>query len=167
MLIGFEQLPNAAKIWIYQSKRPFSNAEKVWLNDILTSFVGEWTAHDQSLEAGFQIVLDHFIVLGVNQNHHAASGCSIDKSVHVMQTIGKKLDVDLFDRFNIAYFDAQKQIKTADKHTFQSLIDDKSVDLQTIVVNNLILTKGDLSEQWIVAAEKSWHKRVFRFSINA
>src|SRR5690606_32974224 len=92
-----------SKVWIYQSNRLFSNTDLDYLHTVLNTFVQNWSAHNHNLKAGYEIRHQRFIVLIVDETQTGASGCSIDKSVHLMKQIEEHLSIDLFDRFQIAW----------------------------------------------------------------
>jgi len=52
MLVPFSELPEDAKIWIYQSNRPFTNEESAAVKAACESFLSGWTAHGNDLHAG-------------------------------------------------------------------------------------------------------------------
>jgi chemotaxis regulatin CheY-phosphate phosphatase CheZ len=96
MYIPFENLPEDSKIWIYQSNRKFSDAEFSEIETEVKSFLESWEAHSVSLESSYQMKYNRFIILAVNQEVQAATGCSIDKSVMFIQKLEQKYNVDLF-----------------------------------------------------------------------
>ena len=81
MFVPFENLPEESKIWIYQSNRKFSDAEFSEIEMALQSFLEGWAAHGTSLESSYQLKYNRFIIIAVNQDVQAATGCSIDSSV--------------------------------------------------------------------------------------
>ena len=91
MYIPFEDLPGESRIWIYQSNRKFSEEEFSEIETDLKAFVEEWAAHGTSLEASFLLKYNRFIILAVNQDVQAATGCSIDSSVRFIKQIEKTL----------------------------------------------------------------------------
>ena len=95
MLIDFNNLPDTSRIWVYQCNRKFTPEELEYIQAKTRYFLTQWTAHGTELEAGFEIKYDRFIVLGLNQENASASGCSIDASVHFIQELQQKMDVDL------------------------------------------------------------------------
>ena len=158
MLVPFNQLPDEARIWIYPSDRPFRAEEITKINEALSSFLAQWTAHSQSLEAGFVLPHDRFIVIGINQKTTQASGCSIDSSVRFIQDFEKQFDIVLLDKMNVtfkqgAYF-VHKQL-----NEFRKMAKSKAVTKETIVFNNLVDNKGDFLKFWEVPSAQSWHSR--------
>lgn len=158
MLVDFNELPDNARIWIYQADRSFTQEELQELEESLTEFLTEWTAHGSRLHAGFEIRYKRFIVIGLDQTNVSASGCSIDASVHYIQSLEKKYQVQLLDRMNVSFkqgeFIAYKPLTD-----FKKLAKAKSVSANTIVFNNLVATKQEYLENWEVPASESWHSR--------
>ena len=158
MLVDFNELPDNARIWIYQADRSFTEGELQELEQSLTEFLKEWTAHGSHLHAGFEIRYKRFIVIGLDQTNVSASGCSIDASVHYIQSLEKKYQVELLDRMNASFkqgeFIAYKPLKD-----FKKLAKARSVSANTIVFNNLVATKQEYLENWEVPASESWHSR--------
>lgn len=158
MLVDFNDLPEHSRIWIYQSNRSFTDTEIQEIEENLSSFLKEWTAHGSHLHAGFEIKYKRFIVIGLDQANASASGCSIDASVHFVQNLEQKYHVELLDRMNVSFkqgeFIAYKPLKD-----FKKMAKDKSVSPNTIVFNNLVATKQEYMEHWEVPASESWHSR--------
>lgn len=158
MLVDFNELPDNARIWIYQSNRSFTDAELLEVEEGLTSFLTDWTAHGSELEAGFEIRYKRFLVIGLDQNRAGASGCSIDASVHFIQQLEQRYQVELLDRMNVS-FKQGEYITYKPLKDFKKLAKEKAVGANTIVFNNLVATKGEYLEHWEVPAHESWHSR--------
>lgn len=158
MLTDFDSLPSEARIWIYQCNRPFTEDEIAELQIRIKAFLEDWTAHGAQLKAAFKIPYKRFIIFGLDQNESAASGCSIDASVHFIQNLEKIYEVDLLDRMNVS-FKQGKFIAYKDLKEFKKMVKNKAVARQTIVFNNLVNNKAELDEFWEVPLEESWHSR--------
>lgn len=160
MLVEFSTLPTHSRIWIYQSDRKFSEDEISEIEESLKSFIESWSAHGQSLEASYLLKYERFIIIAVNQDVQAVTGCSIDASVQFIQSLEQKYKVDLMDRMNVTF-------KTGEYIAYKSLIDfkkmakAKSVSPSTIVYNNLVNTIEEWQDFWEVPASESWHNRFF------
>ena len=161
MLVDFEQLPEDARIWIYQSNRPFTDEELEELDSSIQNFLTSWTAHGAELSAGYLIKYKRFIIIGLNQDLNKASGCSIDASVRFIQDLEQKYGVDLMDKMNVTYkqgeFIAYKPLSD-----FKVMAKNKSVSGNTVVFNNLVVNKADFEENWEVPASESWHARFIK-----
>lgn len=160
MIIPFENLPLESKIWIYQSNRKFSDAEQLEIENDLTTFIENWSAHGTSLEASFLLKYNRFIILAVNQEVQQATGCSIDSSVAFIQNLEQKYKIDLLDKMNVTFkngeFIAHKTLID-----FKKMAKEKAVTENTIVFNNLVNTIEEFNESWEVPASDSWHSRFF------
>ncbi|MBK9460248.1 MAG: ABC transporter ATPase [Sphingobacteriales bacterium] len=147
-----------SKVWIYQSNRFFTTNEVENINCELADFTQQWTAHNQQLNANGQVYYALFIVLIVDETQANASGCSIDKSVRFIKDIEQRYGVSLFDRFQIAYLNNQHQVKITDREGFINLFNEGKIDDFTNVFNNVLQTKQDFDQNWIVPVENSWHR---------
>ena len=158
MLVDFDTLPDTARIWIYQANRSFKDSELLEITTEMNDFIKEWTAHGSDLQAGYEIKYKRFIVLGLDQTQTAASGCSIDASVHFIQHLEKKYDVELLDKMNVSYkqgeFVAYKPLSD-----FKKMAKQNAVSKNTIVFNNLVANKQEYEDHWEVPASESWHAR--------
>jgi len=155
MFVPFESLPDNAKIWIYQSSRIFSATEKTEISTFLSGFLENWTAHDATLKASFDIKHDFFIVIGVDENYNNVSGCSIDKQVHVMKELGTKMGIDFFNRMNIARI-TDGRIETGNLHEFTDLIRKGIVKDDVKIFNNLVTTVSEYKKTWTQPIRESW-----------
>ena len=160
MQVPFENLPEESKIWIYQSNRKFSDAEFASIEEDVKVFLDRWETHGTSLESSYQMKYNRFIILAVNQEVQAASGCSIDKSVGFIQSLEQKYNVDLLDKMNVTFKNGE-HIAHKSLIDFKKMAKEKAVTENTIVFNNLINTVLEFKESWEVPAMDSWHSRFF------
>ena len=158
MLTDFKNLPDDSRIWIYQANRKLSDDEVAQIEKLTEEFLTKWTAHGADLEAGVEIKYNRFIVIGLNQANASASGCSIDASVHFIQSLEEKFHVDLLDKMNVTFYSG-KYIAYKPLDEFRKMAKNRSVSKNTIVFNNLVNTKAEYLENWEVPAAASWHSR--------
>ncbi len=160
MYIPFEDLPLDSKIWIYQSNRKLSDEEISEIEVLTKEFLENWSSHGKSLEASFLTKYNRFIIIAVNPDVQAATGCSIDASVAFIQNLEAKYEIDLLDKMNVTY-------KSGEFITFKTLLEfkqlakNKSVSENTIVFNNLVNTIEEWQDFWEIPASESWHSRFF------
>jgi len=158
MLVDFNTLPEASRVWIYQANRSFSEEEIEEIQSKLNVFIENWTAHGSDLQAGYLLKYKRFIIIALDQNLTKASGCSLDASIRFIQELESDYGVDLLDKMNVSY-------KQGDFVAYKTLIDfkqmakDKAVSKNTIVFNNLVTTIAEFNENWEVPASESWHSR--------
>ncbi|MCD8741872.1 ABC transporter ATPase [Mucilaginibacter roseus] len=154
------QFPEHSRVWIYQSNRQLSDAETIDIQKSLIEFTNIWTAHNNQLKATGEVRYNRFLILIVDEEAAGASGCSIDKSVRFMQQLEQQYNINLFDRFNLAYRDGD-DILSANRNEFEELIKQGTVNTDTIVFNNLAKNVAELNTNWEVPFKASWHARVF------
>lgn len=160
MYIPFEELPEDAKIWIYQSNRKLTDDEVESITSKCQNFIENWAAHGTSLAASFVIKYNRFIIFAVNQEVQQATGCSIDASVHFIQQLEQQFAIELLDKMNVTYRSGE-HIAHKSLLDFKKMAKEKAVSEHTIVFNNLVNTKGEWEEFWEVPASESWHSRFF------
>jgi hypothetical protein len=155
------QFSENSRVWIYQADRKLNDTEAQQLQQQLNSFTQSWTAHNNELKAGAEIRYNRFILLVVDESQAGASGCSIDKSVNFMKQVEQHYNINLFDRFNLAYRDGS-EVLSAPRAQFEELIKQGTINQDTVVFNNLVQTLADLDTKWEVPFKNSWHPQLFR-----
>src|SRR3954469_2242385 len=103
MLVDFALLKPHSRVWIYHSKRKFTAGEKQIISESLLTFTNDLMAHGIPLVSSFDIRLDQFIVLAVDEAAHGASGCSIDGSTRAMKELEQRLGFGLFERAQASF----------------------------------------------------------------
>ncbi len=158
MYTDYSNLPDTARIWIYQSNRELTQEEVDLIGKNMEDFINSWTRHGDDLRGSYTIKYNQFIVIAVDENFNNVSGCSIDSSVHFIQSIEKSLNIDLTDKMNISFKDGE-HINLVKLKDFQAFAKAQKIHSETIVFNNMVNTKKDFEEKWEVPAKNSWHKR--------
>ncbi len=150
------------RVWIYQSTRFLQDEEIARIENILSEFVQQWTAHGNQLAGSFTVRYGLFLMLMVDEEKAMVTGCSIDKSVHLLKKIEEDLGISLFDRMQIAYRDPSSgNIHIVGRDAFSSLVKEGVVDADTVVFNNMLTLVDELDTKWEVPLKDSWHARVF------
>ena len=158
MFTEYKNLPNNARVWIYQSDREFTAKEIEIVSVKAVDFINQWTRHGDDLKGSFTFKYNQFLVLAVDESFNTVSGCSIDSSVRFIQALEKELQLELMNKMNVTFKDNEhiNLVKLAD---FQRYAKEQKVTLETIVFNNMVATKEDFENKWEVPARESWHKR--------
>jgi len=155
------QFSENSRVWVYQADRKLSDQEVLQLKIQLDNFTTGWTAHNNQLKAKGEIRYNRFLILIVDESQAGASGCSIDKSVNFMKQIGEQFNINLLDRFNLAYRDGE-EVLSAPRHDFEALIKEGDINTETIVYNNMVQNVSELQNKWEVPFKDSWHIQLFR-----
>jgi hypothetical protein len=160
----FELMPDHARIWVYQANRNLTESEQTAIEQYLVSNVAQWAAHGTALSAAVRLVYGRFVVIALDEQQHAASGCSIDASTHWFKTIEVQTGISFFDR-SVAYFDADGAIQTIGNLQIKQAIAEGQLNADTIIFDNLVSTLGQLRGQWQKPAAQTWLKRYFSTQI--
>jgi hypothetical protein len=160
MISDFKTLSENSRIWIYQSNRSLTQKEKESISKLIEDFLNNWKSHGVSLNSGFEIKYNRFIVIAQDQNNQSPTGCAIDSLVHFIQKLEKLYSITLLDKLNVSYRQG-RSIAYKSLKDFKKMVKNNSVSKKTIVFNNLVQTKSEYDNNWEVTAEESWHFRFF------
>ena len=160
MYINFDQLPDNARLWVYQANRPLTTTDVLTIEKALQPALNGWAAHGEPLLASAKVVDNRFVVVAVDENHHLPSGCSIDASVNFLRQIGQQLAVDFFDR-SAAVAGADGQVQTLALPAIKAAVANGLIAPDTTVFNTLVKTKAEFLTNWRVRADETWLKRYF------
>jgi hypothetical protein len=149
-----------SRVWVYQSDKKLSDNEVNQIQKQLNSFVTGWTAHNNQLKAKAEVKYNRFLILIVDESQAGATGCSIDKSVNFIKQIGEAYNINLLDRFNLAYREGE-EVLSAPRHNFETMIQQGAINKQTIVFNNMVQNLKELQTKWEVPFKDSWHIQLF------
>lgn len=103
--------------------------------------------------ATIDILYNRFLIVLVDEETASASGCGIDKSVRFIQQIEKDYLINLFDRLLVTFRDEHGVIRGTKLQEFEQLVEKGALNADTIVFNNLLGTKEEMSTKWEVAVK--------------
>jgi len=165
MLQTFTNLSPKARIWVYQSNRKITKEEQLEIKKRSELFLRSWAAHGQDLLASAEILNDYFFIIATDESFNMASGCSIDTSFRFVQELGAELQIDFFNRSNLAFL-TDGTISMVDMKDLKAEITNGNITGQSEFFNNTIANKEELDSKWLVKAEESWLKRYFKAAEN-
>lgn len=159
--IGFEQLPENARLWIFAAQRELDDPEQARVLGEVDRFIDQWTAHNVPLTAARDWRQGRFLMVGVDEEAAGLSGCSIDALVRRMKVVQEELGVELVDNAPVLFKNGGT-IERVSRERFAELAEAGTVSLDTPVFNNTLTRVGDLrAGRWEVRAEDSWHRQAF------
>ena len=158
MWVNFDELPLQSRVWVFQSNRIMSPSEQSSIDAALKQFVQKWSTHGVQMLASHVLYHNCFVVIAADEQKQAASGCSIDSFTALFKAFGTKYNLSFFDRFSIAYKSGDELV-ISDLDDFKHLIVDGRITPDTLVFNNLIEQRQDLSTKWELPLKESWQKR--------
>jgi hypothetical protein len=150
MHVLFSELPDSARVWIYQANRFLTETECEIIVSHLTKSTNQWAAHGAPLKASFKVIEKRFIIIAADESHNVASGCSIDASTHWLKELGNHLNVDFFDRALI--YKNESDLKEANPFGVKKLIENGEILPSTFLYTQQVAHLAAL-ENWPVPAE--------------
>ena len=159
MILDLIALDMSSRVWVYQADREFSYDELDVAREDIFHFLNEWTAHSNELDCYGNIFHRRFLGLFVDESRASTSGCSIDSSVRFVQALGKKFDVNFFDRQTYAYMTPEEEIFTTHHNELGALHAKGTINDDTFFFDNLVDSKEKFLKQWIKPLKDSWHHK--------
>lgn len=153
-----DNFSDESKVWVYQSNRLFFISEALEMEDMLKDFVTGWNSHGAPVKGFANLFFGRFIVLMADETATGVSGCSTDSSVHLIKSIEKKYNVELFNR-QLLNFIVKDKIEQIPLSQLPYAIEHKFIDAETLFFNNTILNKKQLMTEWITAVKNTWLKK--------
>ena len=144
-----------SRVWVYQSSRLFFLSEALEIEELLNKFTAEWQSHGADVEAYGNLFFGQFLVLMADETQAGVSGCSTDSSVRFVKVLGEKYSVDFFNRTNLAFL-VKEKIQVLPMNQLAYAAQNSFIDRDTLYFNNLVQTKRELEEGWIVPVKDSW-----------
>jgi hypothetical protein len=144
-----------SRVWIYQSSRLFSIGEALSIEDAVKDFCNNWTSHGTPVKGFGTLLFGQFIVLLADETAAGVSGCSTDSSVAFVKDLGSRLQVDFFNRTNLAFY-LKESIQALPLSQLQYAADNGFLTADTLYFNNLVATKRELETDWIIPVKASW-----------
>ncbi len=152
-------LPNdfadSAKVWIYQSSRAFIEKEEKEINEQLFQFYTQWQSHGDQVKGWAKLLFKQFIVVLADETDVMVGGCSTDGSVRVIKSLEKQYDVNFFDRLMLTFL-VKNKAEMLPFNQVQYALDKGFIDGSTPLFNNVVTSKKELLEQWIIPLNESW-----------
>lgn len=144
-----------SRVWIYQSSRLLSLGEALEVEEMLNDFARNWKSHGTPVKGAAYLFFGQFIILMADETATGVSGCSTDSSVRLIKEIEQKLGISLFDRTSLAFV-VKDKVQLLPLAQFNYALDQQYIDGDTLYFNNVVQTKKELEENWIVPVRESW-----------
>ena len=158
---------DASRVWVYQSSRLFSLSEALNIEEKLAAFTANWLSHGTPVKGEGHLFFGQFIVLIADETATGVSGCSTDSSVRLIKEIEQEFKVNLFDRITLAFIIKDKsdsyRIQLLPISQLQYSVENGFITPDTLYFNNLVQTKEELMNQWVVPVKNSWLSKKFSF----
>jgi hypothetical protein len=144
-----------SRIWIYQSSRTFALSECIEIETKLQRFITQWNSHGSPVKGFAKLLFAQFVIIMADETAMGVSGCSTDSSVRLMKEIEQLFNVNLFDRQMLAFVIKDK-VQLLPISQLKYAADNHFIEASTIYFNNLVQTKEELENNWMVPIKNSW-----------
>jgi len=103
------------------------------------------------------MLFGQFIIIMADESATGVSGCSTDSSVRLIKQIEEMCKVDMFNRQLLAFY-VKEKIQLLPLPQLKYSVENGFITPATLYFNNLVATKEELLNNWIIPADKSWLK---------
>jgi len=144
-----------SRVWVYQSSRLFMLSEALQIEDLLNSFAANWQSHGAPVKGFGNLFFGQFIVLMADERATGVSGCSTDSSVRLIKQIEQIFKVNMFDRQMLTFM-VKDKVQMLPLSQLQYAIDNNFISPDSLYFNNLVQTKEELVNKWLIPVKDSW-----------
>lgn len=144
-----------SRVWVYQSNRLFSMGEALEIEETLKDFTEKWQSHGSPIKGAAYLFFGQFIVLLADETTTGVSGCSTDSSVRLIKEIEQQFSVNMFDRITLAFV-VKDKVQLLPFSQLQYAVENEFINGDTLYFNNLVQTKNELENNWIIPVKNSW-----------
>jgi len=159
----WRSLPDSSRTWLYTADRVLTDEEQSALRAGIESFLTEWVAHGQSLQASWRLEGGRCLIIALDDRSPNATGCSIDAKVHWLQAFGKQWGLDWMKRNTVTYYmeeaSAWSEVPLA---SFWAARKAGVVGDDTRLVNAVVSKKLECEPTLVCAFSTSWHEAMWR-----
>jgi len=144
-----------SRVWIYQSNRIFFLSEALEIEETLEHFLENWNSHGTPVKGFASLFFGQFIVLMADESATGVSGCSTDSSVRLVKELEQRFKVNLFDREMLTFYINDK-VQLLPFSQMKYAADNHFISANTLYFNNLVQTKAEFENDWIIPIKNSW-----------
>jgi hypothetical protein len=142
------------KIWIYVLSAELSSEKLPEFLANCKTFVDSWTAHNQKLNASFELYKNRLLIMKVDESAYNASGCSIDKLVRFVQLQEKEFNIELLNRFLMA-MEVNYNLMIVHSSKIKELLSQQIINEHTPVFDTAV-TSSELLKDWKKPLKNTW-----------
>jgi hypothetical protein len=150
----------SSKVWIYQSHRLLTLQEAFEVESMIPNFTENWKSHGQSVKGYANLLFGRFLVIMADESQTGVGGCSTDSSVRWVKELGTHFNIDFFNRQLLAFI-VKEKIECIPLSQVQHGINSGLLKADTQFFNNVVLTKKEMEESWIIPMKYSWLSKYF------
>ncbi len=157
-----EDFNDNSRVWIYQCNRLFTLSEALQIEELLEDFTKTWLSHGAKVKGYANLFFGQFVILMADETATGVSGCSTDSSVRLIKNIEQDYQVNLFERQMLAFV-VKERIQLLPMEQLNYAIENNFINGDTLYFNNIVQTKEELLNRWLIPVKESWLAK--RFSL--
>ena len=146
---------NDYRVIIYPASRSFTSKESKVITEKLYDFLATWAAHGKPLSSSFKIEKNQFIIVCVDEEIEAASGCSIDALGQIMREIDAEFQLGLFDRMKASFVE-NGEVKTLKLQDFKKGLREGEISSDIEVIDFSKNTYVAFLSDFLLPLKRSW-----------
>lgn len=150
-----EDFAPESRVWIYQSSRLFSLSEALEIEAGLEAFTTQWNSHGAQVKGFATLLFGRFILIMADETSTGVSGCSTDSSVRMVKEMEQRYQVQLFDRLLLAFI-VNDKVELLPMAQLPHAVAQGKLNRDTLFFNNMVQTRAELENRWIIPAGQSW-----------
>lgn len=160
-------LPDGARVWIYTASRVMTSEECALIQSHLEAFTSTWAAHGKPLQAQSAILAAQIVLLALDEEDQAATGCSIDTSVTALKGICDLAptlqDLDLFDRAWVLYSTDPNasEWQRVKLHAFWAMRKSGNLNDDVLIIDSTVAKLGEIRSSIVKPLADSWHAHMW------
>lgn len=159
--IDFDDLPAHGRLWVFPLSRTLNSTERERTMAVVDGFLDGWAAHGSPLRSARRLEEDRFLLIGVDVDAEAPSGCSIDALVRSLRELGDSMDASFVDHAPV-WYRATDGIHSVSRARFRELASTGEVTVDTPVFDTSLTSVAQASDGSLERpAHDSWHGRAF------
>ncbi len=138
-------------------------SEALEIEDMLKEFTAKWLSHGVPVKGAGYLFFGQFVVLMADETATGVSGCSTDSSVRLIKDIEQRFHVNMFDRTTLAFV-VKDKVQLLPMSQLQYAAENGFINADSLYFNNLVQTKEELENNWIVPVKDSWLAKKVSFT---
>lgn len=144
-----------ARVWIFQSNRPFIENEVEEINEQLYQFYIQWQSHGKEVKGWAKLLYNRFVVALADESECSVGGCSTDSLFRVVKSMERQYAVDFFDRLSITFL-VNDTPQVLPMHQVKYALANNYIQKDTLMFNNLVQNFAQLQNEWLIPLNKTW-----------
>lgn len=130
-------------------------SEALHIEELLNNFAANWQSHGAPVKGYGNLFYGQFVVLMADERATGVSGCSTDSSVRLIKQIEQLFNVNMFDRQMLSFL-VKDKVQMLPLSQLQYAINNNFISPDTHYFNNLVQTKEELENNWLIPVKDSW-----------